>query len=167
MRRYTHLSAVLYMLRKKQITLLNPLWWDDKDDSNFLEIYKKRKGLSSVLALCFARPDETYHHWKVFAPGPGGICIKFDKDALLSCLTRVSGVRSRACDYKLIDDLSKNGPSCDDLPFLKRKAFKDDKEFRIIFEDRTNDCPTKDFPILLTCISQIAISPWTPEALAK
>jgi hypothetical protein len=40
-------------------------------------------GLKTVLALCFTQATEHYHHWHVFAGGSSGVCIGFDRDALL------------------------------------------------------------------------------------
>jgi len=40
LRRYTDLPELLYMLRNKKITLLNPANWDDRNDSHYLHLYK-------------------------------------------------------------------------------------------------------------------------------
>ena len=50
LRRYCDLAALVYLLNARKITLLNPESWDDSNDSYYLSLYKKRKGLKSVLA---------------------------------------------------------------------------------------------------------------------
>ena len=65
LRRYTDLPALLYLLRTRSITLLDPSSWDDKNDSYYLEKYKEKKSLQTVLALCLSTAEETYHHWRV------------------------------------------------------------------------------------------------------
>jgi hypothetical protein len=65
--RFTNLAAAIHMLRARKITLLDPNTWDDKNDAYFMAEYKRQKGLATLLALCFADCDETYHHWRVFA----------------------------------------------------------------------------------------------------
>ena len=65
-RKYTNLAALIHFLQTKQITLLNPSTWDDKNDAYFLEEFKNIQGFTTVLAICFAETYETYHHWKVF-----------------------------------------------------------------------------------------------------
>src|ERR1700745_856554 len=84
--RYTDLPALIHLLRRKCITFLDPATWDDKNDSYYMELYKENKGLKTGLALCFSMTSETYHHWRVFAGGASGICIRFKRDELLSCI---------------------------------------------------------------------------------
>jgi len=74
-RRYTDIPALVYLLKNKTITFLDPGTWDDKNDSYYLTVYKKKKKLSCVLVLCFSEAQDTYHHWKVFAGNKSGICI--------------------------------------------------------------------------------------------
>jgi hypothetical protein len=57
LRRYTNL------LKEQKITLLDPESWEDKNDSHFMSLYRKKKSLKSVLALCFTQASETFHHW--------------------------------------------------------------------------------------------------------
>src|SRR6185437_17104819 len=86
LRRYTQLPALLYMLSEKKLTLLDPNSWDDKNDSYFLEQYKLKRKLKTVLALCFSMAQETYHHWSVFADGSAGVCIQFKRYGLLNAI---------------------------------------------------------------------------------
>jgi hypothetical protein len=86
--RYTNLAATLHMLRTRNITLLNPATWDDTNDSYFMSEYKRLKNAKSVLALCFAESEESYHHWRIFSSGGDGVRIEFDKPALLGALNR-------------------------------------------------------------------------------
>lgn len=65
LRRYTDLTALIYLLRKRKLTLLDPGSWDDSNDSHYLTLYKEKRKLKSVLALCFMQTDERYHHWSV------------------------------------------------------------------------------------------------------
>jgi hypothetical protein len=60
LRRYTNLAATIHMLRSRTITLLSPGSWDDRNDAYFMAEYKRRKGLKTLLALCFANCGETY-----------------------------------------------------------------------------------------------------------
>lgn len=165
LRRYTDLPALLYMLRRKKLTLLSPSSWDDKNDSHFIELYRERKELATVLALCFTEKGETYHHWRVFSSGSGGVCIKFHRKALLDHLSTFKGVRFGHARYAMIDRLRNQAPVLDDLPFLKRYAFSDEEEFRVIYEGANANRDEKDFSLPLSCIAKISISPWAPETL--
>src|SRR5258708_25321619 len=108
LRRYTDITALSYVLLNERITLLNPRTWDDRNDSYFLALYRKKKKLASVVALCFAQAAETYHHWKVFAPGPAGVCVHFRREELLEALSGHHGFRSGLVDYRTIDNLTED-----------------------------------------------------------
>jgi hypothetical protein len=58
-------------------------------------------------------------------------------------------------------------PAVRELPFLKRNAFEQEDEFRIIYESKFVKKPTLDISIPLTCIERITLSPWVPNALSR
>jgi hypothetical protein len=166
LRRYTSLPALFHMLHNKKMTLLSPASWDDKNDAFFMAQYQQRKALKSTLALCFSEAPETYHHWRVFTHGSEGVCIAFDKDRLLKGFKPFSYVRAKAVSYKLIRDIKADRPSADDLPFLKRSPYRDEKEFRIVYSSKANQVEAKDFDIDLSTIQRITLSPWLPKPLS-
>jgi hypothetical protein len=165
--RYTTLPVLLDILVKKQIVLLNPSSWEDRNDSHYLERYKADKKLKTVVALCFAKKRETFHHWKIFSGGSAGVCIEFDKDMLLSPLSNKPGFVLKDVDYRLIKDVQETRPPISEWPFLKRKPFEDEGEFRIVFESKTEELPVKEVPIPLACIKKVTLSPWMPASVAE
>ena len=165
--RYTSLPVLMDILVHQRIVLLKPSSWEDRNDSFFLERYKEEKELETVLALCFSTKRETFHHWKIFSAGSGGVCVEFDKARLLEGLTADAGFTLRKVDYAYITDVVSNRPKLADWPFLKRKPFEDEGEFRIVYENKTKKEPTKAIPIQLSCIRRITLSPWLPEAVAQ
>jgi hypothetical protein len=165
--RYTSLPALLHLLHKKQITLLSPASWDDRNDSFFMNRYRERRKLKCVLALCFAEASETYHHWRVFTHGSDGVCIVFKRDKLLAAFNTTTNILKRTVVYKQIKELEKVHPPVDDLPFLKRHPYKDEREFRLVYVDGGKEMGAKDFGIDLTCIDRIKLSPWMPDALIE
>jgi hypothetical protein len=165
LRRYTDIPALIYMLRRRRLTLLNPGNWDDKNDSHFIELYREKKQLGAVLALCFTEVGETYHHWRVFAPGTSGVCVRFKKDALLGHLLKKTTIRAGAAQYKMLNHVRTAALSAEDLPFLKRYAFRDEQEFRLVYNTR-HALQSKDFSLPLECIDRITINPWLNERLA-
>jgi hypothetical protein len=165
--RFTNLAAAIHMLRTRRITLLDPNTWDDKNDAYFMAEYKRQKGLTTLLALCFADCDETYHHWRVFSHGADGVRIDFEKRALLSAFVGDNQVLHGDMRYRLIKDLrTPRDYAVDDLPFLKRYPFRDEKEFRIIFADRSVAALSKDYTFDLSAIRRITLSPWIVRDLA-
>jgi hypothetical protein len=165
--RYTNLAATLHMLRTRNITLLNPATWDDTNDSYFMSEYKRLKNAKSVLALCFAESEESYHHWRIFSSGGDGVRIEFDKAALLAALKRDGNVRAELVKYTKLEDLQrKQAIACDELPFLKRWPYGDEREFRVVYTNLSETVAAKDYPIALSSIRRITLSPWMPRVLS-
>src|SRR5271166_5664237 len=133
LRRYTDLTALIYLLRKRKLTLLDPSSWDDSNDSHYLTLYKEKRKLKSVLALCFMQTDERYHHWSVFAPGPSGVCIKFKRDELVAAVGKHAHVHMKPVTYLKLDEIRKKKLKVAELPFLKRHAYEHECEFRMIY----------------------------------
>jgi hypothetical protein len=52
-RRYTELPSLIHILRHSDLTMVDPRSWDDKNDSHFLSMYREKRDLKAVLALCF------------------------------------------------------------------------------------------------------------------
>ncbi len=167
LRRYTNLPSLFDILTNERITLLNPNTWDDKNDSYFIDQYKNKSKLKSVLGLCFAGRGETYHHWKVFSPGSGGICIIFKKEGFLKAIRKERGIKYRDVSYKKINDLKGDGFKVSDMPYIKRLPYKDEKEFRVIYESKDEDVNYKYIGINLNCIERVMLSPWVPEPLTE
>jgi hypothetical protein len=166
LRRYTNIPCLLYLHRKQKITLLDPQTWDDKHDSHYLSVYREKKSLQSVLALCFTQVSETYHHWRVFADGSAGVCITFEREELLKALKKHKGVTTRNVTYLKIDKMGRKKLKVAELPFLKRYPYGDEREFRAIYESDSTKCSSLDVSIPLESIDRINLSPWTPTALA-
>ena len=122
--------------------------------------------MKSVLALCFSEANETYHHWRVFTPGPDGVCVEFKRDELLAAFDKITNLHKRAVQYKRMNKLKNFHPSAGQLPFLKRQPYKDGKEFRLGYIDGSEEIPAKGFDIDLTCIQRITLGPWMPRPLA-
>ena len=168
LRRYTNLAAAIHLLQTKCITLLNPATWDDKNDAYFMAEYKRIVGAQTVLALCFAESNETYHHWRVFSHGSDGVCIEFDRDRLLDSFENCPGIRKGKVKYKLINDLSKRKEiDAEELPFLKRKPYQPENEYRIIYVNRDRPKEFEDFHIQISWIRRLTLSPWMSVALAR
>jgi len=165
LRRYTNIPALIYLLSERKITLLDPQSWDDTNDSHYLELYREKMNLASVLALCFTRTTQTYHHWRIFANGSSGVCIRFERTKLLNALMKQPGLRLHRVTYRRLDKIGAKKPVIAQLPFLKRSAFKYEREFRVIYEGREKKSTKLDIDIPLSCVDKITLSPWLPYAL--
>jgi hypothetical protein len=166
LRRYTDLSAAIHILQTKSLTLTDPDRWDDGNDRFSMAEYKKRRGLQSLLAMCFADCGETYHHWRVFTEGKSGVCFELDKIAFLESLDALDGFEYRKVDYRRLNILSGNpGWNVADLPFIKRAPYKPEKELRVIFCSDDSSIDAVPVPIEPRWIKSIRLSPWMPKPL--
>lgn len=163
LRRYTELAPLLYLLEKRAITLLNPRLWDDRNDSYFLEIYRQKKHLDCVVALCFTEASETYHHWRVFAAGASGVCLEFDKPRFLKSMEAHRGLRTGSVKYLTIKQLA--ATRSPDLPFVKRYPYRDEREFRLIYEDAANATGPRDIAFDPRALRAVVVNPWMPSAV--
>jgi hypothetical protein len=144
LRRYTDIPGLVYLLNKRCITLVDPQTWDDTNDSYFLRVYQQKRDLASVLALCFTQVAEPYHHWRIFAPGPSGVCISFHRKELLKAVMAFEGVRAAPVKYLRIKEIEEKCIAVEDLTFLKRYPFEPENEFRLLYEDSTKARQTLD-----------------------
>lgn len=165
--RYTNLASAIFVLKRRAVTLLSPALWDDRNDAYFMSQYKAQASLQTLLALCFSEVPETYHHWRVFSHGSDGVRIEFDKAKLLAAFKGDRRIVARSVDYREINRMNVDpAPGIEDLPFLKRYPYRDEKEFRIVYRCGDEAVETKSFPVSLGAISRITLSPWLPLPLA-
>jgi hypothetical protein len=164
--RYTSLPILLDILHQKRITLLSPGTWEDRNDAHYLERYKEESKLRTLLAICFSAGRERFHHWRVFSSGSSGVRIEFEKEQLLSVLENRAGFRHQAVEYRLIQNVKARRPELKSWPFLKREAFKDECEYRIIFESSREILQSVCVPLDLSSIRLITLSPWLPASVA-
>src|SRR5208283_4348177 len=167
LRRYTDLTALIYLLRESNLTLLDPSSWDDSNDWYYLALYKEKRNLKSVLALCFTETDERYHYWRVFAPGASGVCIQFSRPRLISAVAKRSGLRLKPVHYMRLADIRSRELKTEELPFLKRFAFQHESEVRMIYESPTSKVRTLDVSIPRSCIDKVTLSPWMHPTLSS
>jgi hypothetical protein len=164
--RYTDLPGLLYLLQRRKLTLLDPMTWDDRNDSHFLKIYKRAKNLSCLSALCFSEADETYHHWRVFAGGSSGVRITFLRQPLLNVCSKTPGISHRKVKYELLQKIRTSSPPIRDLPFLKRYPYQHEDEYRFIYESCKEPQRAVDIDLPLTLIRTVTLSPWMNKNVA-
>lgn len=165
LRRYTNLASALHILHNRCLTLLSPDTWDDRNDSYFMSEYKRIKNVKTVLAICIADSEETYHHWQVFSRGADGVCIEFDRDKLLAAFN-AAGVTHRYVDYEQITNAnSMHEVDLEILPFTKRWPYGDEREYRGVYVCADEELPAFSVSIALAAIKRITLSPWLAPAL--
>lgn len=167
LRRYTNVPALLDILLNKALTLLSPNTWADKNDVYVIEQYKEHspKNIKKLLALCFTEAEETFHHWNVFAGDSSGVCIVFDKESLIASAEKRDGVRHGPMAYLDKNDFDFHKIDTNELPFIKRNGYNDEREYRFIYESSAEDDCLIGLPINTSCIKEIIFSPKMPSPL--
>jgi hypothetical protein len=167
LRRYTDLTSTIDILSRRRIVLLDPAKWDDQNDVHFIDAYKARTGAKSVLVLCMSSIGETYHHWRVFCGHSSGVCIEFFREDLVELIKAVPGVRSAQVKYMTLLKIEKTKPKPSAYPFIKRKAFQYEKEYRLIYASKDVAEQTHNIQIPLSVFHGIKLSPWLAPPLAE
>ncbi len=167
-RRYTTISAMLDILRRQELPLLNPDNWDDRNDRYFMARYKEAKKLNGLYALCAARCSETYHHWRVFTGAADGACLELRRQPLEAALGKLGNVRFGEVDYLVLDKVDGlTKADIDRLPFVKRHGFAAEEEYRIILESDEAQGAALSIELPFEFIGRIYLNPWLPKSLAE
>ena len=163
LRHYVSLSGLLDILYEKRMVLGDPSEWEDKNDQHVMNLYKDVSKLKTLRAICFAIGRETNHHWGRYGKGVDGACIEFKRQALLKSVPKTPTFRTSKVNYEYATTIKNEFRrfSNQDLPFLKRKAFQAENEFRIIFasESESVDERVVEISFELDAIHRILISP--------
>jgi hypothetical protein len=168
LRRFTELPFLLDYLHTKEIAIPSPSTWDDRNDAYYVDLYRSKKGCESAYALCMTQSAETYHHWKIFSSGPSAICIEFHRDAFLEHAARADKtILLRQMEYRTLKSMRDDGIEIKDLPFTKRKAFEDEREFRAVMVKKTSCGPVYRLPMPISTVNRVILGPWIPMPVAK
>ncbi len=140
--------------------------WDDKNDSEIILEYKKRKKIKNLFALCLSCGDETVHHWKTFSDGNSGCLIEIDAPRLFSILDMIPNLTHGKVSYKKLSEVEnkKTSIEIDKIPFLKRWPYRCEEEYRIIVETTSTET-FFEIDIPLDIIKRITISQQMPEPI--
>jgi hypothetical protein len=166
MKRYTTLASAVDMLVNGHLALLDPSKWQDTNDTHFLGAFLDCVQKKSIYAACFTQAPETYHHWQVFAGENEGVCVEIDKESLLGSLVEERAYMWGDIKYRTLPQLGRRKQiNAYELPFLKRKGFSDEKEFRLLYYSNKPQKPVHLVPIKRRWIKRIVLNPWINDAL--
>lgn len=164
-RRYISIAGVIDMLRYRQLALLDPATWDDRNDRYFMEQYRRARGIGGLYAVCAATCSETYHHWKVFSAAADGACVEIYRGPLEEALEDLPGTRFGEVQYLILDKVEKLTPrDVPRLPFVKRYAFAAEEEYRILVERSEPQQPVVWLEMPLDWIAGIQLNPFESVA---
>jgi hypothetical protein len=166
LKRYTSLASAFDLLTERRLTLLTPSKWQDTNDTAFIEAYRRHRKLGSVLAACFTQTKETYHHWQVFASQAEGVCIELDRTRLLSSLPQKGPYLWGEVTYMTLNKMRQmRYVDVYDLPFIKRYGYRDEKEFRLLYDGTEVDLACHHIPLRPDWVKRIVLNPWMHQNL--
>ncbi|HEV7252977.1 MAG TPA: hypothetical protein VGN97_07730 [Mesorhizobium sp.] len=161
LRRYTSITSVIDALSRKELALLDPHLWDDRNDVYFMELYKEHRKLGGLYGMCCTQAPETYHHWRVFTGGSHGACIKLKREPFLASLAGDERIRASEVRYVRLNDLDGLGPDDRErLPFLKRFGYGPEREFRVIAAFAEPQEKIRTVPLDVSHIAAVYLNPW-------
>jgi hypothetical protein len=164
--RFTTIPFLIDMLRRKKLALVNPSFWEDFNDRETVEVYRKAIKAESIYALCLSFKNETVHHWNAFANGSSGCSIEFSPTKLLALLD-ANNIKHGKAEYVRVRDLGELKFTKEQLPFVKREPFTTESEYRIIATSGNKQEATMDIDFDLNIIRRITISNKMPESVYK
>jgi hypothetical protein len=162
--RYMEVEHVISYLESGELGFPSPREWEDKNDSHFLELYMRHRNVKSIFCCCLTSASETFHHWRIFGGGSIGARLSFSREALASAFER-EGVIFRPVKYVPMKVLATQKYNSDDLAFIKRHGFRDEKEERAIYLPRSSSGTServRGVKVDRSAISRITISPFCP-----
>ena len=166
-RRYTSISAAIDILVRRELPLLDPQTWDDRNDRYFMSLYKEKKKLGGLYGLCAARCSETYHHWRVFTGTSDGACIEIKREPFEAALTKLEGVSFGNVEYLRLDEIEQpKAIGVERMPFVKRVGFTAEEEYRVIAETEEDQKTALSIEFPHNMINCIYLNPWLPKTIA-
>jgi hypothetical protein len=162
LKHYSRLTTLISILETKQLWLSDPENWYDKNDLAAVSAYKSKKKAEAVRVLCLANSVEMVHHWFYYAK-EDGCCITLDSKKFLDRV-KESGFLHNSVKYFPREELSREklkNLEIDDLPFIKRRPYECENEYRIIWAGKASES-TQSISIA-DCIKNITLSPLIDE----
>jgi hypothetical protein len=169
--RYSSIAYVIDSLARREITLLNPSSWADKNDSLYISLYKQYREVGNVFASCYTLSKETFQHWYIFGGSSAGAFIEYDRTKLEACFEtlKVAGhkLRYTEVEYLTLEKVEKAQATLERFPFLKRWGFESEQEYRVIVESDDKNLISYPIKIPIGVINRIVINPWLPRTVVQ
>ena len=165
LRRFTSLTVALDMLVERRVTLVDYAKWPDVNDRIGMKVYKDTLHYGFLGAMCLTMAKETFHHWQVFAGDSAGVCVFFRRNPFIAMFDGNPNVIHGPAEYVELPRIaSVDASDIHLLPFLKRRGFIDELEYRIIGFSPDEE-PAIHVALDPRAVSKITFSPFVHPAL--
>jgi hypothetical protein len=163
LKKYTEIKYLNSILAKRHLYMADPCAWPDKNDSTLVEVYSKAVSATKTRITCLTEAPDRFHFWTVFGGERNGVCLWFDREALLADVNADDSVRGQSVRYLRPKELSK--VSVAELPFSKRSQYEDESEFRII-RSQDDQCRVESdtFEFSANSLKRVYFNSWLNSA---
>ena len=177
LKRYISIKGLFEILDTGYLPLCDPKRWedDDKNDCAALQAFCRLKGEGTkARVLCFAEGEEVVHHWNTYSNKEDSCCLEF-KDEFLKDLKGIGNknLLSGFIDYKPLEEITRTNlkkliaeGKTDAIPFIKRRPYECDKEYRVIWYGEGKKVPEK-IRLKKGSIRGITLSPHIPDCVRR
>jgi hypothetical protein len=158
LKKYTKLEYLSDVLSNQQLHLGHPRSWDDRNDAAAIGLYRNQTDACEIRATCFTQAKDRFHFWHIFGERQNGVCLWFDKDALVKDIAEDTSLIAEEVKYPVMSALSRT--ELKEIPFTKREQYADEQEFRVLSvrgADITSSDKLKFSPFSL---KRIYLNPW-------
>jgi len=144
LKHYTSIENLFKILESGCLLLSDPEKWEDKNDIASVRAFCRLKGeKTKARVLCFADGEESIYHWNTFSED--GCYIKFDKEDLLKEAKKQKFLPGPVIYKQKVTAAELREMKEKDIPFLKRKQYECEKEYRIIWFGEGKETPKIHF----------------------
>jgi hypothetical protein len=165
LKRYMSVSSLEKILDDGYLVLSNPEYWEDENDKASIEAFCRLKGQDiEARVVCFAEGEEVITHWK---DKSYQCCIQFNNKALLNYLKKLgTDFLKGFVVYKPMKELTAGFLEklpLDKFPFLKRRAYESEKEYRVVWFGKKKEMKNARIPIEKGIIAYITLAQDLPD----
>ncbi|KZK92962.1 hypothetical protein PsAD5_03324 [Pseudovibrio sp. Ad5] len=159
LKKYTKIEYLTDILKDKELHLGHPSSWDDKNDSEVIQLYATgRRDDFDIRATCLTQASDRFHFWHIFGERENGVCLWFEKDAFIKDIEEDPSLIASPIQYPNKRDLPQTKP--DEVPFTKREQYADEKEFRILRVSSPDGIAHDKFRFSASSLRRIYFNPW-------
>jgi len=156
----------LWELLEKEEIYLNYNYesdWEDKNDVELIKIYKDINNIEKLGVSCLTTGRDRYHFWKIYGGEREGVCLWFDKVDLMKDIKKDKKLLWNKVDCYNENEF-KEKRTIPKLPFIKRKQYEDEKEFRVFREHKRGDTSeAKGIKFTPKSLKRIYLNSWLDQ----
>ncbi|OWY04617.1 hypothetical protein B6V75_00215 [Thioclava sp. F1Mire-8] len=158
LKKYTKIKYLEGILRERQLHLSSPSEWDDKNDSMVVKLYSNKFLSFDAVGTCLTGAPDRFHFWHIFGEREQGVCLWFERKALVNDIKGDTTLSSGEVLYRLPEDV--RFLEDDQIPFAKREQYQDECEFRVLRTKKPKHMAFDKFSFSALSLQRIYLNPW-------